>query len=165
MKQNISLHSSPCIWNTKRMYKYDSQVKTRMHSSRMRTARSSSRLVGGLPQCMLGNLPPQVLAWRPPALGVGLETPPPMWASRPPWWAALCKVHVSLRLEILSGRFVSKELFVVLSNFEAEILPFEFESFRSRKHAYACFCFLTDQNYFWCYNQLQSNFIVLLLVL
>ena len=91
--------------------------------------------------------------------------PPPMWASRSPWWAALCKVHVSLRLGLLSGRFVSKELFVVLSNFEAEILPFEFGSFRSRKHAYACFCFLTDQNYFWCYNQLQSDFIVLLLVL
>ena len=56
-----------------------------MHSSRMRTARSSSHLLGGcLPQCMLGY-----------PLGVGLEThpcvgleTPPVWAWRPPWvWA------------------------------------------------------------------------------
>ena len=73
-----------------------------MHSSRMRTARSSSRLLGGgacLPQCMLGYTPtrcgpgdiPQLWAWRPPGcgpgdplpgqipstspMGVGLETP------------------------------------------------------------------------------------------
>ena len=46
-----------------------------MHSSRMGTARSSSRLLwegGGLPQCMLGLETPQVWAWRSP-LGVGLE--------------------------------------------------------------------------------------------
>ena len=49
-----------------------------MHSSRMHTARSSSRMLGGgcLPQCMLGYPPgvcleiPQVFAWR-PTLGVG----------------------------------------------------------------------------------------------
>ena len=59
--------------------------KTRMHSSRMRTARSRSRLLGGggvLPQCMLGYTP-WVWAWRPPWVwawrspGVGLETPQP----------------------------------------------------------------------------------------
>ena len=66
---------------------------TRMHLSMMRTARSSSRLLGGcLPQCMLGythplavglETHPQVWAWRPPRpdpstfpLGVGQETPP-----------------------------------------------------------------------------------------
>ena len=38
-----------------------------MHSSRMRTARGSSRPRGGLPQCMLGYTTPP---------GVGLETPP-----------------------------------------------------------------------------------------
>ena len=38
----------------------------RMHSSRMRTTRGSSRR-GCLPQCMLGYTPPpQVWAWRPP---------------------------------------------------------------------------------------------------
>ena len=31
-----------------------------MHSSGMRTVRSSSRLLGGLPQCMLGYKPPSV---------------------------------------------------------------------------------------------------------
>ena len=41
---------------------------TRMHSSSMRTASSSSRLLGVcLPQCMLGYTP----------LGLGLNTPPP----------------------------------------------------------------------------------------
>ena len=69
-----------------------------MHSSRMRTAHSSSRLRGGgghLPQCMLGyppgvgletphlsTSPPQVWAWRPPARLLNL--PPPVWALRPP---------------------------------------------------------------------------------
>ena len=45
-----------------------------MHSSRMHTTHSSSRLLGGLPQCMLG-CPPWVWAWRPPRCGPG--TPPP----------------------------------------------------------------------------------------
>ena len=50
-----------------------------MHSSRMRTARSGSHLLGGcLPQCMLGYTPrawdPQVLTWTPPS-GIGLDTP------------------------------------------------------------------------------------------
>ena len=49
-----------------------------MHSSRMRTARSSNRQLweGGLPQCMQGYIPP----------GVGLETPSRVWAWRPPQW-------------------------------------------------------------------------------
>ena len=38
--------------------------KRRMLSSRMRTAHSSSHLLGGLPQCMLGYTP-WVWAWRP----------------------------------------------------------------------------------------------------
>ena len=47
-----------------------------MHSSRMCTAHSSSRLLGGLPQCMLGY--PPAWAWRSPQV----------WACRPPWvWA------------------------------------------------------------------------------
>ena len=61
-------------------------LPTRMHSSRMRKARGSSRPWGrGLRQCMLGyTTPPWVWAWR-PTLGVGLETPPQVWACRPPW--------------------------------------------------------------------------------
>ena len=65
------------------------QTKTRMHSSRMRTTRSSSCWVVGLPQCMLGYTP-QVWAWRPPRCGSG-EPPgcgpgdtPQVWAWRPP---------------------------------------------------------------------------------
>ena len=67
--------------------------ETRMHSSRMRTGRSSSHLlgVGGLPQWMLKYPLPQVLAWRPPKsdpstspLGVGLETPPGQTPQLPP---------------------------------------------------------------------------------
>ena len=62
---------------------YTSAFATRMHSSRMRTARSSSRQLGGcLPQCMLGYTPqvwawrlPWVWAWRTPP-GLGLENPP-----------------------------------------------------------------------------------------
>ena len=58
-------------------------MKTRMHSSRMHTACSSSCLLWGgcLPQCILG-YPHQLCTWRPPScgpgdlLGVGLETPP-----------------------------------------------------------------------------------------
>ena len=49
---------------------------TRIHSSRMRTVRSSSRLLGGLPQCMLGYTPH--LSLNPQ--GLGLQTPP----ARPP---------------------------------------------------------------------------------
>ena len=48
---------------------------TRMHSSRMRTVHSSSHLLGGLPQCMLG--------YPPPGCGPG-DTPPPVWAWRQP---------------------------------------------------------------------------------
>ena len=62
--------------------------KTRMHSSRIRTARSSS-CHEGLPQCMLGYTPlvvgletPQVWAWRPPIQTPQL--PPWVWAWRPP---------------------------------------------------------------------------------
>ena len=48
-------------------------LKTRIHSSRMRTVRGSSRPRGGLPQYMLGYTP-EVWAWRPPQV----------WAWRPP---------------------------------------------------------------------------------
>ena len=77
---------------------FKSIKNTRMHSSRMRTARSSGRLLwggGGLPQCMLGyppgcgpgDTPPPVWAWRHP-LGMGLETPPGQTPQLPPWvWA------------------------------------------------------------------------------
>ena len=61
---------------------------TRMHSSRMRTTRSSSRLLGKgegaggcLPQCMLEN--PLGVGLDPP-LGVGLETPPGQTHKLPP---------------------------------------------------------------------------------
>ena len=58
------------------------QTLTRMHSSRMRTARSPSRQVGGgLPQCMLRYTPPGVGLETLP--GVGLETPQ-VWVWRPP---------------------------------------------------------------------------------
>ena len=74
---------------------------TRMHSSRMRTARSSSRLLGGIvcliacrdthpPQVWAWRTPqvwawrtPQVWAWRPPQ-GVGLEIPPGCGPGDPP---------------------------------------------------------------------------------
>ena len=59
-------------------------TKIRIHSSRMRTAHSSSCLGGGgLSQCMLGYTPWGVGLETPP--GVGLETPAPrVWAWRPP---------------------------------------------------------------------------------
>ena len=58
--------------------------QTRMHSSRMHTACSSSGPWGGLPQCMLGYPPsPQVWAWRPPQ--VWAWRPLWVWAWRPPW--------------------------------------------------------------------------------
>ena len=61
----------------------------RMHSSRMRTARSSSRLLGGgcLPQCMMGYPPgldtPQVWAWRPSPIQPDPSTSPWVWVWRP----------------------------------------------------------------------------------
>ena len=73
-----------------------------MHSSRMRTAHSSSCLLAGVcvPQCMLGYTP-QAWVWRPPWVwpwrlplgvgldspGVGLETPLPGQTLQPPPWA------------------------------------------------------------------------------
>ena len=78
---------------------------TRMHSSRIHAAHSSSHLLGGLPQCMLGyppgcgpRDPPQVWAWQPsrvwamrsPAgcgpgdpLGRTPQLPPWVWTWRP----------------------------------------------------------------------------------
>ena len=62
-----------------------------MHSSRMRTVRSSGRLLeGGLPQCMLAYTPlgmgldiPQPWAWTPlPGPGPGHPLPGP---GHPPW--------------------------------------------------------------------------------
>ena len=59
---------------------------TRMHSSRMRTARSSRCLLGGIGGVCLSaywDTPPSVWAWTPPLarpptspLSVGLKTPP-----------------------------------------------------------------------------------------
>ena len=62
------------------------QSSTRMHSSRMRTARSSSRQSGrGLPQCMLGYTNPLPGCGPRDPPGMGLETSPPrVWAWRPP---------------------------------------------------------------------------------
>ena len=102
---NLIIHFGP-NFGLKNFVTYEHSLNTRMHSSRMRTTRSSSRQPGGLPQCMLGytltpmgvgletppgvgleaspgcgpRTPPPVWAWRPP-LGVGLETPPP-WTDR-----------------------------------------------------------------------------------
>ena len=59
---------------------------TRIHSSRMRTTRSSSHQLGGgsLPQCMLGYTP---WVWGPGVPpGVGLDPPPRVWAWRPSLW-------------------------------------------------------------------------------
>ena len=56
---------------------------TKMHASRMRTARSSSRLLGGLPQCMLGYTPSGP-GPGPPSPGVGLHTPPQARPPQPP---------------------------------------------------------------------------------
>ena len=51
---------------------------TKVHASRMPTARSSSRLLGGLPQCMLGYTPSVPGPGPgPPSPGVGLDTPQP----------------------------------------------------------------------------------------
>ena len=57
---------------------------TKMHSSRMRTACSSSRLRGGGGVCLSACWePPRVWTWTPPGqtpqppLGLGLDTPPP----------------------------------------------------------------------------------------
>ena len=79
---------------------YKRTFKTRMHSSGMRTVRSSSRLSRGLPQCMLryqpppppgADLPPNQVTpptrppWRPVARHAGI--PPAMHAgiAHPPW--------------------------------------------------------------------------------
>ena len=50
-----------------------------MHSSRMRTVRSSRRLLEGgcLPQCILGYTPPWVWTWTPPPPVLGLDPPGP----------------------------------------------------------------------------------------
>ena len=60
--------------------------ETRIHSSRMRTARGSSRqLGGGVFQCMLGYIPPGCGPGEPPSFWVwAWRTPLPVWAWRPP---------------------------------------------------------------------------------
>ena len=81
----------------------DHLKETRMHSSRMRTARSSSRVGGEVVSAPVhAGIPPWVWAWIPPRygpgdplgvgletpLGVGLETPPGQTPQLPPWvWA------------------------------------------------------------------------------
>ena len=68
-------------------------MTTRMHSSRMRTARSSSRRDGeGSASVHAGIDPHQVWAWRPLGCGRGdtpqpdpPQLPPWVWAWRPPW--------------------------------------------------------------------------------
>ena len=63
---------------TKNSIDINSLIETRMHSSRMRTVRSSSRLSGGgLPQCMLGYQPPPDQAHTSPD-----QAPP--WEHTPP---------------------------------------------------------------------------------
>ena len=74
-----------------------------MHSSRMRTTRSSSSLLGGVYLSAILEYTPWALAWTPPRCGpgdppgqspqpppldVGLETPPRPDPQPPPWaWA------------------------------------------------------------------------------
>ena len=68
---------------------------TRMHSSRMRTARSSSRHGVGV-----------VFAWRPPS-GVGLG--PPVWAWRPPPGVGLETPSKSRHLPPTRSSHISQE--------------------------------------------------------
>ena len=103
-RSRLSLHPPPTFSrNVSVALTKPKTRRTRMHSSRMRTARSSSRLlcVCGevfLLQCMLGYTPPRCGPGDPPGCGpedppgVGLETPlavdlktPQVWAWRPPW--------------------------------------------------------------------------------
>ena len=57
-----------------------------MHSSRMRTTRSSSSLLGGVCLNAMLGYTPRAWAWTPP--GVDLETPWPEPPTSPPWvWA------------------------------------------------------------------------------
>ena len=66
-RSSTLLHIVPChlIWKQQPLFKLKPTLTTkkRMHSSRMRTARSSSH-GGGLPQRMLGYTP-RVWVWRP----------------------------------------------------------------------------------------------------
>ena len=59
--------------------------QTRMHSSRIRTAHSSSHLLEGGSVCLSAcwDTSPQVWAWRPPQ--VWAWRPPQVWAWRPLW--------------------------------------------------------------------------------
>ena len=59
--------SSICLFANKAILFW----KTRMHSSRMRTVRSSSRLLAGVCRSACWDTPPPPLAWTPPGPGPG----------------------------------------------------------------------------------------------
>ena len=65
---------SPFVFLKVSSLKYINIESTRMHSSRMRTARGSSRLLG-VSASVHSGIRPRVWAWRPPWV----------WAWRPPW--------------------------------------------------------------------------------
>ena len=86
-----SIFASVLITKRKSQYSTRTLDSTRMHSSMMRTTRSSSRLLGGMSASVHARIPPWVWAWRqPPGCepgepprcgpadppGVGLDTPP-----------------------------------------------------------------------------------------
>ena len=80
-----SIFASVLITKRKSQYSTRTLDSTRMHSSMMRTTRSSSRLLGEagcMPQCMLGYPPGCGPGGNP--LGVGLETPSRCGPGDPP---------------------------------------------------------------------------------
>ena len=91
-----SIFASALITKRKSQYSTRTLDSTRMHSSMMRTTRSSSHLLGGVSASVHARIPPWVWAWRPPPKcgpgdppGVSLETPcPGQTPQLPPWvWA------------------------------------------------------------------------------
>ena len=70
-----SIFASALITKRKSQYSTRTLDSTRMHSSMMRTTRSSSHLLGGVSASVHARIPPWVWAWRPP---------PQVWARRPP---------------------------------------------------------------------------------
>ena len=81
-----------CLWRKINPFNFSHsshRFHTRMHSSRMHTACSRSRLLGGVCLSACWDIhTPLVWVWRPPSLGVGLETPLARPLNFPPWvWA------------------------------------------------------------------------------